>query len=95
MNYFHITNNVKISTLVSVNLSANDWQLSTVDFPRPVIESVATLLNKRYNNGYNRGMSKCQLATHMQDLMNSMSAYGADGTGARDVLEGLLGKTYP
>lgn len=95
MNYFHVTNNVRISTLVSVNLSANDWQLFTSNFSRPVIENVATLLNKRYNNGYNRGLNKDQLASHMRDLMNSLSMYGTMEQQPQNVLDSLLANTYP
>lgn len=95
MNIFNIDTNVKMSSAIVVNLSANDWSLHTGTFPRHTIEKVATYLNNRFNQGYNRGMKKEELYAFVMDLMNNFRVYGAADNEPRYVLSTLLEKVYP
>jgi len=95
MNIFSIEKNIRMSTLVNVNLSASQWDLYTESFPRHTIEKVASFLNGRFNQGYNKGMSKEQLKTFMDQLMEQFSIYGANDKDTRKVLGLLLEKVYP
>lgn len=95
MNIFSIGTNVRISTAVNVNLSANQWDLHIESYPRHTIEKVATYLNNRFNNGYNRGMKKDELTAYMEDLMEHFSVYGAHEKESRRVLEKLIETVYP
>lgn len=95
MNHFNVSNNIRFSSLVSINLSANDWQLNTNVFPRPVIENVASFLNKRFNNGYNKGLQRQELVTSMRKLMEEFTPYGANDVNALGVLDSLVEKVYP
>lgn len=95
MNYFNIQNNVRISTAVNINLSAQQWNLYTEFFPRYTIEKVATYLNNRFNQGYNRGMPKERLVEFVEDLMKQFSVYGASDGESRKVLDQLLEQVYP
>lgn len=95
MNIFNIDTNVRISTAVNINLSASQWDLHIESFPRQTIEKVATYLNNRFNNGYNRGMKKEELAVFMEDLMDHFRVYGAHEKETRRVLEKLIENVYP
>lgn len=95
MNIFTIDTNVQMSAAININLSAQQWDLYTESFPRHTIEKVATYLNNRFNQGYNRGMKKEQLSGFMNDLMETFSVYGANDRESRKVLEMLLEKVYP
>jgi len=95
MNIFNLDTNIRISTAVNVNLSANQWDLHVESFPRYTVEQVATFLNKRFNTGYNRGMKKKELIAHMEDLMEQFSVYGATERETRKVLTKLLEQVYP
>lgn len=95
MNIFSIDTNVKMSSAIVVNLSANDWSLHTGTVPRHTIEKVATYLNNRFNQGYNRGMTKEELSAFVTDLMNNFRIYGAAESEPRLVLDTLLEKVYP
>lgn len=95
MNIFNLDPNVRISSAVNVNLSAQQWDLYTESFPRHTIEKVASYLNNRFNQGYNQGMTKERLSNFMDDLMETFSVYGANDRETRKVLNKLLEQVYP
>lgn len=95
MNIFKLGPNVKMNSSVRIDLSADQWDLYTELFPRTTVEAVATYMNKRFNYGYNQGMSKEQLATFMEEIMNEFSMYGASDMDTRSVLNKLIDTVYP
>lgn len=95
MNIFNIGNNIRMSTLVNINLSASQWDLHVESYPRHTIEKAANYLNNRFNQGYNKGLSKEQLKSSMEEIMSRFDIYGAAEKETRKVLENLLEKVYP
>lgn len=95
MNIFQLQSNVKIQTTVRVNLSAHEWNLNTQEFSRHTIESVASYLNRRFNEGYNRGLGRKKLETYVSDLMKQFEIYGANSKNSQKKLDSLLSAVYP
>lgn len=95
MNIFNLKTNVKFQAAVRVNLSANEWQLDTQTHSRHTIESVANYLNRRFNDGYNRGMTRKGLEEFVINLMMQFQRYGASNLPVRRKLNELLDMVYP
>jgi hypothetical protein len=95
MNIFQLRSNVRVRATVNIDLSADQWELNTEGFPRTTMNQVATYLNKRFNFGYNKGMSKEELATYVQHLMGDFTVYGANEDKPKQVLESLIETVYP
>lgn len=95
MNLFTLKQNVKFQAAVNVNLSANQWELDTENHSRHTIESVANYLNRRFNDGYNRGMNRSKLETFVSELMKQFELYGANNLLPRRKLIELLDMVYP
>lgn len=94
MNISRPRNNVRKTSTVSIDLSAEEWELLTASFPRRIMEKVANYLNKRFSQGFNIGMKPNELRTSMDELMLSFAIYGAYDTEPRAVLEMLIEKCY-
>lgn len=95
MNIFNLKSNIKLQTSVRVNLSANQWLLDTESHSRHTIETVANYLNRRFNDGYNRGMNRKKLENFVVELMNQFQVYGANNLPVRRKLIELLDMLYP
>ena len=95
MNIFNLKTNIKFQAAVRVNLSANEWNLDTETHSRHTIESVANYLNRRFNDGYNRGMSRKKLEDFVVELMMQFGTYGASNLPVRRKLNELLDMVYP
>lgn len=95
MNIFNLKSNIKLQTSVRVNLSANQWHLDTEEHSRHTIESVANYLNRRFNDGYNRGMNRKTLENFVVELMQQFQIYGASNLPVRRKLNELLDMVYP
>lgn len=95
MNIFQLKSNVRIKTSVSIDLSADQWELNTENFPRTTMNQVATYLNKRFNFGYNKGLSKKELCAYVEHLMDDFSVYGAGEAKPKQVLKSLIETVYP
>lgn len=86
--------NVAIKTMISVNLSASQWKLSTEDFPRSVIESVANYINKRIMMTYNKGGNKGLVQIAFKSITDDFRIYGATSRETKKVFEKLLKEIY-
>jgi len=95
MNIFQLQTNVKMQSSVRVNLSAHEWDLNTQEYSRHTIESVASYLNRRFNEGYNRGFNREKLENYVSDLMRQFEIYGANSIMSRQKLSNLLNTVYP
>lgn len=94
MNVLKLNNNVHIRKQISVDLSADQWELLTHSYSRPVIEKVANLLNRRLVLSYNSGKSKEEVRLEMTSLMKDFTIYGANDGESHAVLNNLLEKLY-
>ena len=86
--------NIAIRTNISVYLSANQWNLKTDEFPRIVIEKVASFLNKRVMYEYNKGEPKEMLVQGVMSLADQFKIYGATSKETKKVLDNLLEQVY-
>lgn len=86
--------NLTIRSSTSVNFSAAQWGLKTDEFPRIVIEKVASYLNNRITREYNHGESEETTRIVCKGLMNEMTLYGANEKKAHDLLEKILKNLY-
>jgi hypothetical protein len=86
--------NLSIRTNISVDMSANQWNLKTEEFPRNVIEKVASFLNKRVMFEYNKGESKEVALRGVMSLANHFEVYGATSKETKKVLDNLLDRVY-
>jgi hypothetical protein len=94
MNISKIKTNVRVSSIVAIDLSADEWGLDTKHTPRAVIDKVATFLNKRFNRGYNIGLTDNELVDSMYELMDSFKIYGAFHPEPNEVLKNLIYSVY-
>jgi hypothetical protein len=94
MNVMKLSNNVSIRKQISVDLSANQWDLYTHSYSRTVIEKVANILNRRLVLAFNSGKRKEEVQSEMLALMDDFSVYGASDTEPRAVLNKLLNSLY-
>jgi hypothetical protein len=94
MNVLKLNNNVHIRKQISVDLSADQWELLTDSYSRTVIEKVANLLNRRLVLAYNSGKGKEEVRLEMESLMKDFTIYGANDKYSKIVLTNLLEKLY-
>lgn len=86
--------NLAIRTNISVDLSASQWCLKTDDYPRTIIEKVASFLNKRIMIEYNKGESKETVESCFTTLADQFEIYGANSKETKKVLDNLLNQVY-
>ena len=86
--------NLSIRTNISVDMSANQWNLKTDEFPRIIIEKVASFLNKRVMYEYNKGEPKEVVLQGVLTLADQFKIYGADSKETKKVLDNLLEQVY-
>lgn len=94
MNISKIKTNVRVSSTVSIDLSADEWGLDTKQTSRAIIDKVATYLNKRFSRGYNIGLTANELVDSMYELMGSFKIYGANHPEPNEVLKNLIYCVY-
>jgi len=94
MNLKKIHPNISIQTAIHVDLSADQWRLKTDQFPRTVIEQVASFMNKRLMMDFNRGESKEKLKERLNILAEDFTIYGATSPQTQKVLDNLLKQVY-
>ena len=94
MNISNIKTNIRVSSIVAIDLSADEWGLDTKFTSRAIIDKVATYLNKRFNRGYNIGLTSSELVDSMCELMDSFRIYGANHPEPNEVLKNLIYSVY-
>ena len=86
--------NLSIRTNISVDMSASQWNLKTEEFPRNVIEKVASFLNKRVMFEFNKGEPKEVALQGVLSLADQFKIYGATSKETKKVLDNLLEQVY-
>lgn len=86
--------NIAIRTTINVDLSADQWRLNTDDFPRTVVERVATFLNKKVTLSFNQGDNRSSVEQQFDCLASHFKMYGATSSNTQSVLNDLLDKLF-
>lgn len=94
MNIARPNPNLAVRTNISVDYSASQWCLNTEDFPRSVIEKVASFLNKRVMMEYNKGEPREVVVSAVEALTDAFEIYGAKSKDTKKVLDNLLDTVY-
>jgi hypothetical protein len=94
MNITRPNPNLAVRTNISVDYSANQWCLNTKEFPRSVIEKVASFLNKRVMMEYNKGEPREVVVGAVEVLTDKFKIYGATSKETKKVLDNLLDTVY-
>lgn len=86
--------NLVVRSAAAVNFSADQWGLKTDQFPRIVIEKVASYLNNRLRMAYNRGEdAECARAA-VTMLFKDFAIYGAGSAKSKDLLDKIIKNLY-
>ena len=92
MNIYKPHPNVSFRTMVTIDLSASQWCLKTNDWPRTIIEQVASYLNKRLTLSFNIGDSKDIVRQQYNMLTEQFKLYLTNDTDC--VFESLVDAMY-
>lgn len=95
MNTTTIHPNFRVSTQLTVDLSAAQWGLNTDKFPRLVIEKVANYLNQRVMREFNSGQPRHMVKFSFDALAKDFKIYGATDIRVNETLDLILNKAYP
>jgi hypothetical protein len=82
-----------IKKQVSVNLSADQWELYTVSYPQEC-EFAASVMNRALENAINSGMSRDEVDTAVWPVMKQYSNLGATDSEPRYHLEDILDEVF-
>ena len=80
--------NIEIRSTVTLNLSANDWQL----YGLPGREQAAQGLNRELASLINNGATRNEI--YQSDLLSKYSDYGASDSEGFAMVEHILNKVY-
>ena len=81
--------NIKIKSTITLNLSADDWQLYNIAGR----ERVAQELNRELEERLNKATTRSEF--HYGDLLSKHSQYGASDSEGFAMVEHILNKVYP
>lgn len=86
--------NLTVRSSTSVNFSAAQWGLKTDEFPRLIIEKVASILNGRITREYNRGEPEEHTRSAVVGIMTEFKIYGANDKKPKEFLDRVLRNLY-
>lgn len=86
---------VKIKKTVELSLTAEDWDLyMNMSESNLQIDAVARTLNEVFENSVNSGLGVDDTIRRVNNMMRSMSVYGADDSEPHRVLDRLINYIY-
>lgn len=86
--------NLIVRSAASVNFTADQWGLKTEEFPRIIIEKIATYLNSRIRMAYNRGESADTAKEAVYMLFKDFALYGAGSQKSKELLNKIIRNLY-
>ena len=94
MNVVYPDPNIRLTTSVRVDLSPSQWELRTEEFDRKTLDMVASHINRRVEQGFNKGLPRQTLKVYVAELLHDFSIYGGHDAGPLKVLNNMLNLLY-